>query len=65
MTGTSNMEKPVIRATVGLYPLIVVDIVKSCCSEKFERPKINITFDRIRKMIPRLIKFTDEYRRLG
>ncbi len=65
MTETFNMEKPVVNATVGLYPLIVVDMVRSCCSEKFERPEINITFNRIRKMIPRLIKFTDEYRRFG
>jgi nicotinamidase-related amidase len=65
MTETFNMEKPVVNATVGLYPLIVVDMVRSCCREKFERPETNITFHRIRKMIPRLIKFTDEYRRLG
>jgi len=48
-----------------LYPLIVVDLMKSCCGEKFERPEINITFNRIRQMIPRLVEFTDEYRRLG
>jgi nicotinamidase-related amidase len=65
MDKTTEMKKPVINATVGLYPLIVVDIVKSCCSEKFERPEINITFNKIRQMIPRLIKFTDEYHRLG
>ena len=65
MAETSNIEKPVVNATVGLHPLIVVDIVKSCCSEEFERPEINITFNRIRKMIPRLIEFIDEYRRLG
>jgi len=59
------MEKLVVNATVGLYPLIVVDLMKGCCSEKFERPEINIKFSRIRHMIPRLIKFTDEYRRLG
>ena len=42
MAETSEVKKPVINATIGLYPLIVVDIVKSCCSEKFERPEINI-----------------------
>jgi len=63
--GTSEMGKPLINATVGLYPLIVIDLMKGCCSKKFERPKINITFNRIRQMIPRLIKFTEDYRRFG
>jgi len=65
MDDTSEMEKAVINATVGLYPLIVVDLMNGCCSEKFERPEINITFNRIRRMIPRLVDFTDEYRRVG
>jgi nicotinamidase-related amidase len=65
MNATSEMEKPVINATVGLYPLIVVDLIKSCCSEKFERPEIDITFSRIRQMVPKLKTFTDTYRRLG
>jgi len=65
MDKAPKMEKPVIHAAVGLYPLIVVDLMKSCCSKKFERPEINITFNRIRQMIPRLIEFTEEYRRLG
>ncbi len=61
----TEMRKPVVNATVGLYPLIVVDVVNGCCSEKFERPTMNITFSRIRQMIPRLREFADEYRRLG
>ena len=65
MDETGEMKKPVVNATVGWYPLIVVDLVNSCCSEKFERPEINITFSRIRQMVPRLIEFADEYRRLG
>jgi len=65
MTETSRMEEPYISATVRLYPLIAVDLMNACCSEKFERPEMNITFNKIRQMIPRLIKFTDEYRRLG
>ena len=65
MDKTTEMKKPVINATVGLYPLIVVDLMNSCCSKKFERPEINIIFSRIRRMIPRLRAFTDEYRRLG
>jgi len=65
MDKTSEIEKSVINATVGLYPLILVDLMNVCCSEKFERPEINITFNRIRQMIPHVVGFTDEYRRLG
>ena len=65
MDKITEMKKPVIDATVGLYPLIVVDVVNGCCSEKFERPELSITFSRIRQMIPRLREFADEYRRLG
>ncbi|MDH5460699.1 MAG: hypothetical protein OEX09_00515 [Candidatus Bathyarchaeota archaeon] len=65
MDKTAETKKPVVNATVGWYPLIVVDLVNSCCSEKFERPEIDITFSRIRRMVPRLREFADEYRRLG
>ena len=65
MDKPAEMKKPVVNATVGLYPLIAVDLVNSCCSEMFERPEINITFSRIRRMVPRLREFADEYRRLG
>ena len=54
-----------IRTTVGLHPLIVVDIIRSCCSGKFERPEWNISFSKVREMIPRLKRFTDTYRMLG
>lgn len=60
-----QVEEPVVTATVGLYPLIVVDPTNLCCSEKFERPELDITYSRIRQMIPRLREFTDEYRELG
>ena len=60
-----EVEDSVITATVGLYPLIVVDPINVCCSEMFERPEIDITYSKIRQMIPRLIEFADEYRRLG
>lgn len=61
----SKIEESVISTTVGLYPLIVVDPINSCCSEKFERPEWNITYSKIRQMIPRLRKFIDKYRKLG
>jgi len=45
--------------------LLVIDIVNDCCSEKCERKKFNITFKKIRKMIPKLIKFIKNYKQLG
>ena len=54
-----------VNTTVGLHPLIIIDMIRSCCSEKFERPEWNISFSRIREMIPRLKRFTDVYRKLG
>ena len=65
MDKPAEMKKPVVNATVGWYPLLVVDLMNSCCSEKFERPEIDITFNRIRRMVPRVREFADEYRRLG
>jgi len=65
MDKATEKKKPAVNATVGWYPLIAVDLVNSCCSEMFERPEINITFSRIRRMVPRLRQFADEYRRLG
>lgn len=62
---TAATKKPVVNATVGWYPLIVVDLVNSCCREKFERPEIDITSSRIRRMVPRLREFADEHRRFG
>lgn len=62
---SSFTEKNLVNATVGLYPLIAVDPINSCCSTKFERPEIDITFNRIRRMIPRLAEFADKYRKLG
>ncbi len=65
MTKVSINENLGVNASVGFYPLVVVDVVKSCCSEKFERPKMDVTFKRIRQMIPQLVKFADYYRKLG
>jgi len=40
-------------------------MIRSCCSEKFERPEWNISFSKVREMIPRLKRFTDTYRMSG
>lgn len=42
--------------------LLVIDIVNGCCDEKCEEPKFGITFSKIRKMIPNLQSFIDDYR---
>ncbi len=45
--------------------LLVIDVINSCCSEKCEIRKWNITFKRIRKMVPRLENFIRHYKKLG
>jgi nicotinamidase-related amidase len=49
----------------SLYPLVVVDPVKGCCSREYERPEWNIHFSRVREVIPRLNDFVKMYRSLG
>ena len=65
MDETPETERPFVNAAVGSCPLIVIDVIKSCCSEKSERPEIDITFNRKGRMAPRLRQFADEYRTLG
>jgi len=55
----------VTYSDVGLYPLLIIDAVKGCCSIEYERPEWNIHFKKGRKMIPRLNSFAEEYRGLG
>jgi nicotinamidase-related amidase len=45
--------------------LLIVDITNGCCHPKCEIKKWNITFNRIRKMIPNLEKFVSRYRGIG
>ncbi len=42
--------------------LIVIDVINSCAHEKYEIKKWNITFKKIRKMVPSLVKFIDFYK---
>lgn len=42
--------------------LLVIDIVNFCCSERCETKKCGITFSKIRKMVPKLVKFIEKYR---
>ncbi len=45
--------------------LLVIDIINSCCSEKCEIKQWNISFRKIRKMVPKLEKFIKHYKQLG
>ncbi len=45
--------------------LLVVDITNGCCHPKCEIKKWNISFNKIRKMIPNLKRFISQYRNAG
>jgi nicotinamidase-related amidase len=45
--------------------LLVVDVINACCSERCERKKRGVTFKRIRRMVPKLAKFIEEYTKRG
>jgi len=42
--------------------LLVIDVVNSCAHEECETPEWGITFSKIRKMIPKLNNFIEEFR---
>lgn len=44
--------------------LVVIDIINSCADQKCEIPKYGITFSKIRKIVPKLEKFIDDYRKI-
>jgi len=43
--------------------LLVIDIVNGCAHRDGEDPEINVTFSKIREMVPNLIDFVDNYRK--
>lgn len=45
------------------HALLVIDIINVCCDQRWEKKEWNITFNNIRKMIPRLIAFIDWYKK--
>jgi nicotinamidase-related amidase len=45
--------------------LLIIDIVNFCAHPKFEIKKYGITFNKIRKMVPKLIKFIEAYKQKG
>lgn len=44
--------------------LLVIDVINSCCDKKCEIKKWNITYSKIRKMVPKLEKFIVEYKEI-
>ncbi len=44
--------------------LLVIDMVNSCAHEKCESPDIDIRFSKIRKMVPELVGFIGNYRKV-
>lgn len=55
--------RPYSKMTSENTALIVIDPVNGCCHEDCEDPEMGITFSAIRKMIPRLNDFIEEFRK--
>ena len=43
--------------------LMVIDIISFCCDEEYEIKKWGIAYSKIRKMVPNLISFRDEFKK--
>ncbi|MDD5750055.1 MAG: cysteine hydrolase [Candidatus Pacebacteria bacterium] len=43
--------------------LLIIDMVNGCCHKKCEKPGWGISFSKIRKMVPKLNKFIEDYRK--
>ena len=59
------MQKTTNSIDVRKSALLVIDIINSCCSKKCEVKKWNISFKKIRKMVPSLEKFIEYYKKCG
>ncbi len=44
---------------------LVIDVTNGCCHSKCEMKKWNVTFNKIRKMVPKLKSFISQYRKAG
>ncbi len=53
------------KITIQNTALIVIDIINDCCHEKCESKGTNISFNKIREMIPKLKQFIQKYKRHG
>ncbi len=45
--------------------LLVVDVINSCCHQRCEIKKWNISFSKIREMVPKLKSFIAKYKKAG
>ncbi|MDP1689825.1 MAG: isochorismatase family cysteine hydrolase [bacterium] len=54
--------KPYEKMTADNTALVVIDIVNGCCHEDCEDADKNITFSKIREMVPKLDTFINEFR---
>ena len=43
--------------------LLVIDIINGCCDKNLEEPKWDVHFTKIRKMIPKLVKFIKDFKK--
>ena len=43
--------------------LLVIDVVNGCCHKDLERPEWGISFSKIRRMVPKLARFIDDFRK--
>ncbi|MFZ2193724.1 MAG: isochorismatase family cysteine hydrolase [Candidatus Moraniibacteriota bacterium] len=55
--------KPYLKMNSENTALLIIDVVNSCCHENSEDPEIGICYSKIRKMIPRLAKFIDIFKK--
>ena len=43
--------------------LLVIDVVNGCCHKDCEDPETGVYFNKIREMVPKMVKFVDEFRK--
>jgi len=55
--------KPYPKMNSKNTALLVIDIVNGCCHKDAEKPRWNISFSKIRRMVPKLARFIDNFRK--
>ncbi len=55
--------KPYPKMNKENTALLIIDVVNGCCHESSENSELGISFSKIRKMVPRLIKFVANFRK--
>jgi len=64
---TSNNMSKIMNPKIKIKEtaLLVVDVTNGCCHLNCEIKKWNVTFNKIRKMVPNLKSFISQYRKSG